>query len=362
MKKRLYSAGGVLLLAAAVWLWASFAPQAPRDVIYEGQPLSHWLACQIALRPTDDGGFEPAYFTPPWNPRKLDTVVHVDSNAVPFLLRVLEGDRRIGAKHYREWLWPRLPDAIQSHLPPPPPEDPRNAALFLGTLGLVARPTAPALVRAGHESGENDFLKMNVVWALGNIGAGDDASITFLIEALERPNERYPYGYSRKEGDRSWAVNGMRDPGAIGIWDRAALFGLVDAMRSPVPEERTAASNVWRRLAPTDRSKADAIATRVDYDARIRSLAARSLALLGQRHERPIHALVTILSKDIDEDARGCAAAALGNLHSTNRSITQALATAVQDKSPRVRYAATNALLKFDPAAAARAAVNMPSP
>jgi hypothetical protein len=96
-----------------------------------------------------------------------------DSNAVPFLIKALKRDSWIGAAVYRKQVWPKLPPAIQSHLPPPPPADiiwlRENAAKFLDRMGPMAEPAIPALIQALKEDDDLTVREFAAA-ALGNIG------------------------------------------------------------------------------------------------------------------------------------------------------------------------------------------------
>ena len=401
MKNRLYLVLGASLVVAVGALWA-WVPARPTETNYEGKPLSYWLTLGMALRVTDDGGLEARYSMPSPNSRSsVQGVIHLDdTNAIPFLVRALKRDSWFGARYYREWLWPKLPPVMQARLPPPAPNSfvsyvrREDAALFLGSMGPLARPAVPALVNAANERGADDVLKMFAIWALSNIGTRDEATIAVLAKGLNLPAVEL----------RVYAANRLRDLGEAGR-DKDVLSALTNALKSPDQEVRIAATNALLKIDPEAAIKAGvqpyetmvpALITALkdgragerydaavalgqpaqrderiissltaalsDQDPDVRGAAAQSLGLLGQADERVISALVATLRTDTDETVRSCAIAALGNLGRASGGVIPALTTASLDESWRVRHMATNALLKLHPKAAAEPGVKPPPP
>ena len=163
MAKRLPVVVGILLVAALGWaIWRAARP--PREPVYDGKPIGYWLSV---------GGTQAS--------------LQSDPAAVPFLIKALKRDSWVGATYYREWLWPKLPRSIQSHLPPPqPPADYRvrlGAAYFLSQMGPIAKPAMPTLVRMLKSDGSSSS-RMYAAFALGNLGKGDTAATMALAQAL----------------------------------------------------------------------------------------------------------------------------------------------------------------------------------
>jgi HEAT repeat protein len=404
MRKRLYLVLGMLLVAALgglVW----WAPLEPRDVVYEGKPLSYWLGLRMVLYPSDDGrGAVRCYIQTQGRSSEVVTIRLSDSNAVPFLVRALRRDRWFGARYYRKWLWPKLPRSMKSRLPLPPADNPTarwDAVLLLGNLGPVARSAVPALIRAAHEKeerpGDNAELQRFVPWALGKIGAGNNASIAVLVEGLKLQSEA---------GLHVHAINSLRDLGEAAKRDTAALSALTEALRNRDLEVRIAATNALLKIDPEAAAKAGVlpfetmvtaltaalksgraeeryvaavslgqpgqtderiisalIVTLSDNDERVRGQAAVSLGLLGQRDDRVITALIAAVS-DAAPLVRCHAAEALGNLGRADDTVITALAKALGDRSSgySVNYYATDALVRLGPEAASKAGIKPPSP
>jgi HEAT repeat protein len=200
MKNWLYVVGGVLVFAALGWAtWE--AMRQPREPVYEGHPISYWIAPPIAG----------AAYTPPPPEAAWVRQVIGDANAVPFLIKALKRDSWVGATYYRKWLWPKLPPSIQSHLPPPSGGRDAarmhvvNAAILLLQMGPIAKPAIPALVLTLKED-ENANVRTWAAAALSNLGKGDKTATAALTEALK----------DKASPVRAWATNALRkiDPEA----------------------------------------------------------------------------------------------------------------------------------------------------
>jgi hypothetical protein len=176
--KRWPVVGGVLLVVALGWaVWQAL--RQPREPVYDGHPISYWLG-RMRLQ-LDTAG-------PELNVSVFRQVVS-DSNSVPFLVKALKTDSWVGAAYYRKWLWPKLPPAIKSHLPPPADNvsTRQTAAILLADLGTMAKPSVPALIRALKED-DNPNVRWTAAAALGNLGKGDKSAKAAVTEAL---NDKY---------------------------------------------------------------------------------------------------------------------------------------------------------------------------
>jgi hypothetical protein len=91
---------------------------------------------------------------------------------------------------------------------------------------------------------------------------------------------------------------------------------------------------------------------------------ANAALLLGLKHDelRTLLALVGALTGDDKQGVKWNAAWALGNLGNRDTAAAEALTAALKDKNATVRGESTNALLKLDPEAAAKAGVKPPAP
>ena len=197
MRNRLYLVGGVLLVAVtALWVWS---PWEPRQPVYDGKPLSYWLASppSSAARPLSPvritvAGFSftelpggsplsPFRIPEPYGPT-LAAAISGDTNAVPFLISALKKGTWLGHSWYRKTLQ-RLPPAILHLLPPAEaPGDLNvrvNAAALLGLVGPTATAAIPALIRASRED-ESAFVRGRAAVTLGIIGSDDSTALSAL--------------------------------------------------------------------------------------------------------------------------------------------------------------------------------------
>jgi hypothetical protein len=306
MKNRLYLVCGVLLVAALGLLW--WSPWEPPEPVYDGKPLSYWLITGA-----------PAATRPPAS-------LFSDSNAVPFLIEAIRRDSWFGATIYRKRLWPKLPATIQRCLPPPPAAANAGdircyAAAILKNMGPMAKPAIPALVRALKEDDDHNVRHRAVesLWDLRDTN-GDSTVSAALVRALRQDEDpRVRYSAADSLGDS----NGKRDKAAIGA--------LTDALKDRQKDVRIASASALTRVGKGDKNVAAALAE---------------------------------VLKDKDVDARIHAALALWNLGELKRdtNVVIILSEALRDRYTLVRIEATNALLKIDPEAAAKAGVKRPSP
>jgi hypothetical protein len=139
------------LLFAGIYYSCQAADSTPEPV-YDGQPLSYWLTNVSVLRtgtfqmfpyPSREGVYRP--------PKGLLG----DSNAVPFLTRVVGGNSKM-----------------------------QVAAMdYLSQMGAMARPAVPSLIWVLKED-DSWFARAYAAAALGMIGKGDTNVTAALTEAL----------------------------------------------------------------------------------------------------------------------------------------------------------------------------------
>jgi hypothetical protein len=175
MKNRLYLLCGMMLVAAVgglLWWTVRAMPRQGPEPVYDGILLSDYIA-----------GRQLGRAIPP--PMSLLR----DTNAVPFIIRALKTDSWFGAAWYRKWLWPRLTPSIRRHLPPPYADAHANpiiqswAAEMLASMGSIAKPAIPALIRVLKKN-ESAYVRAAAAQALGDLGNGDKSAIAALTEAL----------------------------------------------------------------------------------------------------------------------------------------------------------------------------------
>jgi hypothetical protein len=185
MKNRLYLVLGVLVVAAVAVALAvlpvfGLLRPLPPEPVYDGKPLSFWLNAH----PDFLSGQLPCIAqqilaTSP-------SSIIADSNAVPFLIKALMTDIGFGAAWYRNWLWLKLPASLQKRLPRPRhnPLICMHAAAVLASMGPMAEPAVPALVRTLKRS-KNSEVREFAVLALYNVGPGDKGATEALVKALK---------------------------------------------------------------------------------------------------------------------------------------------------------------------------------
>ena len=238
-----------------------------------------------------------------------------DSNAVPYLVEALKRDSWIGAAVYRKQVWPRLPKGMQQHLPTPANRAGvrETAAAYLRKMGPLAEPAIPALIRALKED-EEPHVRMNAVAALGTIGKASGIVIKALTETW--------LGTNRNMGEQAHRALSQLGRGA-------QLAAYIQGSKEGRPEQRI--------------------------------VAATALGRIGEGSGAAVAALTAAL-KDEDWHVRQCAAIALGQTAGENSIAAAAVTEALRDTNRVVRIEATNALLRLDPEAAAKAGIKPPSP
>jgi hypothetical protein len=271
--------------------------------VYEVHPLGYWLTRQYVFPMGDGYG---VLNSATYNP--LPTALLNDSNAVPFLIKALRRDSWVGQAYYRKWLWPKLPAGMRAHLPNPPADNwqiRETTAGLLGRMGPLGKPAIPALGRALKED-ESYNVRLMAAVALGYLGRGDKAAMAALKVGFQ---------------DTNLALRFVATNALISI-DRATAAKTL----------RESTNWIVRRVATCAMIAMD-LQTAID-------------ALKGSE----------------DEDIRKLAADTLANSGKGNAAAVAALAAALDDRGLSVRKAATNALLKIDPEAAAKAGVKTPPP
>jgi hypothetical protein len=225
MKNRLYLVGGVLLVAAlGGLLW--WSPWEPREPVYDGKPIRYWLA----------NGRAPQSFS-------------AFTNALPFLIKALKRDSWFGAAVYRKQVWPKLPQAIQKHLPPPIDSQSRRrvaAVSWMGTMPATAERAIPALVQALEED-ENTQVRGLVVMVLVDLSRRGDSNV---VAALTRAVLR-DYG-----SDHPITPGASRALGHLSTREINSTPTLLEALKDKKFMVRFGATNLLLDLDPEAAAKA----------------------------------------------------------------------------------------------------------
>ena len=175
----------------------------------------------------------------------------------------------------------------------------------------------------------------------------DSNAVPILIKALKRDGWIGAAVYRQQLWPRLPVMMQRRlpsPPGNAGIRRRAAF--LLGEMR---PTSKAVKWGLIRAL-------------REDQDLTVRSLAAEGLFNVGEGDSAVVRAMVEAVQEDKNADTRKLAAEVLGRIGAGNRACVAALVGALEDKDLWIRRYVTNALLKLDPEAAAKAGVKPPSP
>jgi HEAT repeat protein len=411
--KRWPTACGALLLAAvgALWLWSPWVPPEP---IYDGHRISHWLTNWKTVSLLE--------YTDQPDHHSIEQAVG-DSNAVPFLIKALRRDARLGAACYRKWVWPRLPSGIQAHLPPPAPDNSAirlNAVYVLSQMGSLAQPAIPALIQTSKQD-EQLPVRYRAMWALADIGKGDRNATAALTQAIKDTDLKIGIVATKalskidseapiREGAsfaalirrlRGLSTTGL-GPGpttaaefltGLNKGDSNVTAAVTDALRDVDRWIREAATNALPRIDPgaaleagvpvalvvsqayTSLQARTAIAgalargdTRVvaaftaalnNPDQNVRYTA--GLVLSATHPQTAANVAVTMLTNS-DASIRRSAVTVLGQVGKRDTNAMSRLVEALQDGEYNVRSAATKWLINVDPEAAASAGVKVPPP
>ncbi len=176
---------GVPLVAAAMALLI-WSPWAPRDPVYDGKPLSWWLAQPIAFSighppPQTAGEFMDLFFPPTTRRRQCSA----DTNAIPVLIRWLRRHSywRVSS-YYRTWIRPKLAARIPK-LPLPQLDSRRmNAAFLLGQIRPAPESVIATLTRV-LEKDDDAGVRFAAAWSLGKVGQGNQGAMAALTEAAK---------------------------------------------------------------------------------------------------------------------------------------------------------------------------------
>jgi HEAT repeat protein len=228
MRKRIQIALAVLLMAiAGVIGWQVLREREP---VYAGKHVSYWIARSGEY-------YEGSSFN------RIGGFPGADSNAIPYLVRVLQRQDGLFGQAYRG-RWIRLPYRIQRVLPRPVDAEQMrfSAAMSFGNLGDVARPAIPALLRALRDDKSEDVRGWSA-WSLGRLGKAERTVISALTEAL---NDKAPFV-------RSQAADALVLSSAAA---RNAVASLVKCMDDKNRDVRVSATNALKAIDPEAAAKA----------------------------------------------------------------------------------------------------------
>jgi hypothetical protein len=169
MTKRSRVILAVVTLAALAGIAWSILKPGPPDPVYDGHPLSYWVA----------GG--------PWGTWKIPS--GLDSNAVPYLIQSLKSRDGLFRKAYIN-LYPRFPAWVRNRLSYPVPAEHKRsmAARLLGSMGSTARPAIPDLVHIV-KADDNYYVRRDAINALRTLAYGYDAAVIECLKAASKDKD-----------------------------------------------------------------------------------------------------------------------------------------------------------------------------
>jgi HEAT repeat protein len=327
MAKRLPVVLGILLVAAVGWAsWQAL--RQPREPVYRGKPLSSWLkAYENPVTPEVEAQADAA-------------VRQAGTNAIPILVRLLRVEdsalkvkfmdlvqrqhiiriefTRGPVQHRPRTIEIEYTSAVQ-----------RNWAGSRGftVLGTNGQSATPALIEIANR---NISLpsRYYAIEALGYIGPPAKDAVPSLLRLATNADLH----------GRCSAMFALRQ---IHEKPDQVLPLLTNALHSPYAIVRLNAILGLQQIGPE---------------------AANLLASMESVTKPAVPALIGALQRDTSATYRREVAEALGELGKGDSAAITALTGSLKDTDGNVRVAATNALKKIDPAAAAKAGVNPSSP
>ena len=318
MKKRPYLFLTVLLFAAVVaLLW--WSPWEQRESVYDGKPLTYWLARDLEPYPS---------------------AISRDSKAVPFLITALNEKKATRLSMFYEELWSKMPSLIQKHLRPPLnlvdlKKQRHFAVTVLGGMGPLAGPGIPGLVRTLNDSYAD--VRTAAIVSLARLGQADQRVTTALGAALcdDNPEMRF------------YAALTLR---RLGHTNEAVMRELITPLKDPDPKVRAARASAMPNIGQSDKVIIAALITASeDADASVRRDATVALGSLGRAGEaEAVSKALTSRLKDADSFVRRVAAESFGQLGHADSAATAALMDLLQNENVgRTRVLVAQALLQL---------------
>ena len=346
MKQRLYLALGALLVMvmAALWVWS---PWTSREPVYAGKRLSQWV---VECRPSLGA------------PLTLTNGMLRDPKALPFVLGILsKRETALGNKYYA--FWSKASPRLQRYLPLPIHNATvrMHAAAVAGNMGPMDGAAIPVLLQALREDGEIEYWETHQGAGFGGpagnglstIRKGDNNGEAALLVALGEKDPKV----RRTAADLLFLIDPEAAADAGVNWSvyRATLW-----VHTADASAKASAAKTLGDSGKGDRVFMPEVIVGVlkeymsDTNPAVCSEAANSLVKFDSK----------AAAKTLREERglfRRLVAEAFGNVGKTDSTTVGALTEALNDDTLLVRTAATNSLLKLDPAAAAKAGVKMPS-
>jgi HEAT repeat protein len=175
MKRRWLA--GLVVAALLIAGYVALRPHGAPDRVYKGKPVSQWVDVCIE-KPANTFNTNEAAFQP---------VREIGADAVPYLVKAIEGKQGLRGTKFYNSVWKHLPTVIEKKLPiPKDSESIRIRAYWtLGALGPVAKPAVPALIR---EFNTNNTMFDFARAALTTLGPDAKEAVPMLTNALHGPD------------------------------------------------------------------------------------------------------------------------------------------------------------------------------
>jgi len=185
----LFAAGfSLLIMAFLIWV---LIPSPVLDPLYQGQHLSYWLTGPGISMQTDphDGlvNLHVVRTVTDGHRRSSQVVPPLDTNSLPFLLKILNHPRRPFDRPYTRF-WTAAPRWLQGRLPLPGDAEFNHAAaaVLVSQLGDAGRPAIPALLK--NLAKDNPAYRVYSIYALGKIGNNSQAIRNAINDYLANTN------------------------------------------------------------------------------------------------------------------------------------------------------------------------------
>jgi HEAT repeat protein len=328
----------IIVVGVATACWHEFRPGGRR---HQGRTENEWIA---------------SLTTPPGE-KEMQQWRALGAEAVPMLARALgTGTSPIERWYFNHWF--KLPEAVKKRLAVPriTVTIRRNASAVLGGLTCDISKAAPALGRALHD--EDEYVRVDAAIclnsALPKLGQDKSRILPDLLQAMQDTNHLV----------RENATQCLRN-----YEEQSRTVGpvLEKALGDPEEHNRYIAVQALKRLDQEEAGKGGAesilIRSLTNDDLIVCVNAALVLSEMKWNPGREVLEITKMLNDDRPGKQR-MVAMALGKYGPEASSAIPALKHAFETGEPRVREAASNALVEIEPRAAARefASPNEPVP